>query len=141
MWFEADWAGSSHELAKRLSVPKSAYAKRLRKALVARGGHQNAARPIPQSEHANGFVSCQVPCPQYRCLWNPSEVTYSALDLDKGEGDGGLPLLRRAQHEVVERIANAVVLPVVSVREICKQSEEHNVSFEVDVGSRGRGVS
>ena len=36
-----------------------------------------------------------------------------AGDLDERQGDGRLPLLRRLEHEVVQRIADARVLAVV----------------------------
>lgn len=59
------------------------------------------------------------------------------LDTDKGESDGGLPLLGRLEDEVVQRLTDLVVLPVVRVG--CWDEHKREAHGERGSKTGGRG--
>ena len=62
-----------------------------------------------------------------------------AVDADKGEGDGGLPVLGRLEDQVVERLPNFRILAVEGIREICEGHNWVQKQVSIDVGVRGAG--
>ena len=46
--------------------------------------------------------------------------SYRSLDLHEGEAHAGLPVLRRLEDQVVQRLTDLGVLAVERVREICE---------------------